>query len=255
MWPMVGDGVAEWISAVEDLVEEIGFEQIEGAITDDDVPSGSAIKPIASIAAVESVISQSAKNRVVPVTTAEKIFSRAAVNFIAAGSAVDTVVAITAGDPRTEDESCGHRDAVIAVTCVDGQAVDGRSGAGPRESSIDVNGDRGCRGIDGDGVIGCRSADTEFTISVSCASLHWQERIDGQAAQLPSGDLSGHVVKFEVDASENSAASRFGGCRTEAGKGATGNAADLGGQGECDVVGPEDTGQHCGSDCTECAVT
>jgi len=66
-------GADRLLSAVQNPVEGVGFEQIQGATSDQQIASGAAIQSIASGSAIQSVVTESSEDAVIAIATAEEI--------------------------------------------------------------------------------------------------------------------------------------------------------------------------------------
>lgn len=66
-------GADRLLSAVQNPVEGVGFEQIQGATSDQQIASGAAIQSIASGSAIQSVVTESSEDAVIAIATAEEV--------------------------------------------------------------------------------------------------------------------------------------------------------------------------------------
>lgn len=61
------------LSAVQNPVEGVGFEQVQGATSDQQVASGASVQSIASGSAIQSVVTESSEDAVIAIATAEEV--------------------------------------------------------------------------------------------------------------------------------------------------------------------------------------
>lgn len=61
------------LSAVQNPVQSVGFEQVEGATSDQQVASGASVQSIASGSAIQSVVTESSEDAVIAIATAEEV--------------------------------------------------------------------------------------------------------------------------------------------------------------------------------------
>ena len=61
------------LSAVQNPVQSVGLEQVQGATSDQQVASGTSVQSIASGSAIQSVITESSEDAVIAIATAEEV--------------------------------------------------------------------------------------------------------------------------------------------------------------------------------------